>query len=68
MKIIKSISKCYNKLSNYGKILMFVAILLIVVIFFRNLMPVKEGMVAQSNFLFKQGNSVYDDFYADVYD
>jgi SAM-dependent methyltransferase len=25
-------------------------------------------MVDQTNFLFKQGNSVYDDFYADIYD
>ena len=68
MKIIKSLSNCYNKLSNYGKILIFIAILLIIVIFFGNLMPIKEGMVVQSNFLFKQGNAVYDDFYADIYD
>jgi SAM-dependent methyltransferase len=68
MKIIKSLTNCYNKLSNFGKTLIFVAILLIIVIFFRNLIPVKEGMVDQTNFLFKQGNSVYDDFYADIYD
>ena len=68
MKVIKSLSNCYNKLSNYGKILLFIAILLIIVIFFGNLMPVKEGMIAQSNFLFKQGNEIYDEFYADIYD
>jgi SAM-dependent methyltransferase len=68
MKIIKSLTNCYNKLSNFGKSLIFVAILLVIVIFFRNLIPVKEGMIDQTNFLFKQGNSVYDDFYADIYD
>lgn len=68
MKVIKSLTNCYNKLSNYGKILIFIAILLIIVIFFGNLMPVKEGMIDQSNFLFKKGNAIYDDFYADIYD
>jgi SAM-dependent methyltransferase len=68
MKVIKSLSNCYNKLSNYGKILLFIAILLIIVIFFGNLRPVKEGMIVQSNFLFKQGNEIYDEFYADIYD
>ena len=68
MKVFKSITNCYNKLSNFGKILIFIAILLIIVIFFKNLIPVKEGMIDQNNFLFKQGDAVYDDFYADVYD
>ena len=68
MKLLKSITNCYNKLSNCGKILIFIAVLLIIVIFFRNLMPVKEGMVDQTTFLFKQGNAVYDDFYANIYD
>jgi len=68
MKLLKSLTNCYNKLSTFGKILIFIAILLILSIFFRNLMPVKEGMVDQNTFLFKQGNAVYDDFYANVYD
>jgi len=68
MKLLKSLTNCYNKLSNFGKILIFIAILLIIVIFFRNLIPVKEGMINQNNFLFKEGNAVYDDFYSDIYD
>jgi SAM-dependent methyltransferase len=68
MKVLKSLTNCYNKLSTFGKILIFIAILLIISIFFRNLMPVKEGMVDQKTFLFKQGNDVYDNFYSDVYD
>jgi SAM-dependent methyltransferase len=77
MKIIKSLTNCYNKLSNFGKILVFIALLLVVVIFFRSFETTKEGMMSKSsfdvdsekgNFLFKQGNAVYDDFYADIYD
>jgi SAM-dependent methyltransferase len=68
MKIIKSITKCYNKLSNFGKILLFVALLLVIIVCFKSLRPVQEGMVDSSKFLFKQGTAVYDDFYANVYD
>jgi SAM-dependent methyltransferase len=68
MKIVKSLTNCYNKLSNFGKILLFLILLLVVVVFFRSLMPNKEAFTEQSNFEFKQGESSYDDFYADIYD
>jgi SAM-dependent methyltransferase len=72
MKIIKSLTNCYNKLSNFGKILVFIALLLVVVIFFRQFDVLKEGMTnvntGTDKFLFKQGNAVYDDFYAEIYD
>lgn len=68
MKIAKSITNCYNKMSNFGKILVFISLLLVVVVFFRNLKPVKEGLVDTNKFLFKEGTAVYDDFYADIYD
>jgi SAM-dependent methyltransferase len=72
MKIIKSVTNCYNKLSNFGKILLFIALLLVVVIFFKNISRTKEGMTnvntETDKFLFKQGASIYDDFYADIYD
>jgi len=72
MKIMKSVTNCYNKLSNFGKILVFVALLLPVVIFFRQFDVAKEGMTNvntdNDKFLFKQGNAVYDDFYAEIYD
>ena len=66
---IKSITNFYNKLSNVGKILLFTTLLLIMVVFFKKLMPIKEGMINDSNkFTFLQGEAVYDDFYADIYD
>jgi SAM-dependent methyltransferase len=74
MKIIKSLTNCYNKLSNFGKILVFIALLLVVVIFFRTFETMKEGMTNNNvntdveKFLFKQGNTIYDDFYANIYD
>ena len=68
MKLVKSLTNCYTKLSNFGKILVFVALLLIVVVFFRSFTPYKESFVENGQFLFKQGTAVYDDFYADVYD
>ena len=68
MKIVKSLTNCYNKLSNFGKVLLFVALLLLVIVFFRTLKPVREGLVESNKFLFKEGTAVYDDFYADIYD
>lgn len=77
MKIFKSLTNCYNKLSNFGKILIFIALLLVVVIFFKSLGTISEGMTTRtpdnvntetSKFIFKEGTAVYDDFYADIYD
>jgi len=55
-------------MSNFGKVLLFVALLLVLVVFFRSLMPVREGLINNKTFLFKKGNAIYDDFYADIYD
>jgi SAM-dependent methyltransferase len=71
MKIIKSLTNCYNKLSNFGKILIFIALLLIIVVFFRTFTPTRESFnvdMVNKQFLFKEGNAVYDEFYANVYD
>jgi SAM-dependent methyltransferase len=68
MKIIHSTTNFYNKLSNFGKILVFIAFLLLAIMFFKSIIPVKEGMVTSEKFLFKQGDAVYDEFYANIYD
>jgi SAM-dependent methyltransferase len=71
MKIVKSLTNCYNKLSNFGKILLFIALLLVVVVFFRTLNTNRESFTINKDnkqFLFKEGNDVYDEFYAGVYD
>lgn len=68
MKTLKSFTIFYEKLSTFGKILLFIALLLVVIVFFKSIMPIKEGMTGQKEFLFKEGNAVYDDFYANIYD
>lgn len=68
MKIIQSTTNFYNKLSNFGKILVFITFLLLAIMFFKLIMPVKEGMVTSNKFLFKQGDAVYDEFYSNIYD
>jgi len=67
---IKSITYFYNKMSNFGKILLLIALLLAIIVFFRNVMSLKpkEGFQQDDNFLFKKGNDVYDDFYSQIYD
>ena len=68
MKTVKSLINFYNKLSNFGKILVFIAFLLIVIVFFKSIKPIKEGMEDSSRITFKEGSAVYDNFYADIYD
>jgi SAM-dependent methyltransferase len=67
-KYVKSITKCYNKLSDSGKILLFTSVFLILVVFFKSLQTRKEGFSQNQTFLFKTGPEIYDDFYASIYD
>jgi len=69
MKIVKSITNVYNKISNYGKILLFISILLILIMFFKNIFVKKrEGFIQNEKFVFKENNDIYDDFYSNIYD
>lgn len=69
MKLLKSMTQFYNKLSSFGKILVFTAILLTIIVFFKYANPVKEGMINTTDkILYKEGIAMYDDFYADIYD
>jgi SAM-dependent methyltransferase len=69
MKTIKSITNIYNKLSCFGKILIFLTLLLILIVFFKSVSnDKKEGFQQIDTFLFKTGDDVYDSFYASVYD
>jgi SAM-dependent methyltransferase len=68
MKLLKSVTNFYKNLSPFGKILVFLALLLAMVVLFKTITPVKEGMVGSDNILIKSGDAIYDDFYASVYD
>lgn len=65
MKILKSITNFYNKLSPFGKILIFLAIILSLIMMFKTS---KEGMIDNNKILIKSGDAIYDDFYASIYD
>ena len=69
MKIVKSFVQCYHKMSNYGKLLFFICLLFVIVVFFRtHSLKNTEGFRETSQFVFKQGEAIYDPFYADIYD
>ena len=79
MSPLESIFKVYNDVPNSGKIMIFLLIILIIVLFFKfaeqykiKLMNVggnnKEGYEQNDSFLFKKDGEVYDNFYANVYD
>ena len=66
---IKSISKVYKNMSNFGKILIFVALFLALIVLFKTVnVTNKEGYEQNDGFLFKQGTDIYYDFYANIYD
>jgi len=69
MKILKSITHFYNKLSPFGKILIFLAIILCLVVIFKSSKQGSyEGFIDNTKILIKSGDAIYDDFYASVYD
>jgi len=73
--MFKNFINTYKKLSVSGKILLFVCIFLILVVFFNTVEKAKnkkiqgrEGYTQNDTFLFKTDSQVYDEFYADIYD
>ena len=63
------LAKEYGRLSFFGQALVWVVALLLVMVLCRPLTGTqREGMTSASKFEFKEGNGVYDDFYADIYD
>jgi SAM-dependent methyltransferase len=69
-KFMKSLGRAYNKTSLWGKVLIFIVLLLLLVLVFKGIKPNKivEGFEQNDQFLFKSGPEIYDDFYADIYD
>lgn len=62
-----NIIKTFNKIHLLGKMTLFLAILLLIMIFAFN-RKVEEGFTHATEYLFKDGPEVYDNFYASVYD
>ena len=70
MKSLKSITTIYKNMSNFGKILIFIGLLLIIIVIFKTIShdQNKEGFIQNEKFLFKDGHNVYDNFYSNIYD
>jgi len=68
-KQFTSIFKVYNNTTNWGKILIFVLLLILIIMFFKYIEPPKkEGFEQQNKFLFKNQGELYDNFYVGIYD
>lgn len=65
--IVRQTTNIYKKSSNWGKILIFIMLLIIVMMIFKTSKSV-EGFEQNEQFLFKSGTDMYDRFYADIYD
>jgi SAM-dependent methyltransferase len=68
-KQFKGIASNYSKCSSWGKVIIFTILLLILIAAFKPFNTDKyEGFEQNDKFLFKSGQDIYDDFYADIYD
>ncbi len=67
-KIMNSLGTAYKKSSLWGKILIFISLLLLLVLVFRQVKRKREGFEQRDTFLIKTGTDIYDSFYADIYD
>lgn len=74
---IKSIINCYNKMSNFGKILLFIILLLLLMTFFKYIninvdnpykKKITEGFIQTDDYVFLQDVDAFDEFYAKIYD
>jgi len=60
--------KINNKLTLWGRILIFLCIFIFIYLFTKNIKNSKEGFEQSDNFVLKTNIDLYDKFYADVYD
>lgn len=69
-QIFKSIRNFYNKLSDWGKVLILAVLLLITITIFKSKKEGfhKEGFHNDGKFTYKTGDDIYDDFYSSIYD
>ena len=65
---LKIMTNTYNKFSTWGKVLLFASLLVISMLLLSKFNKIREGFEQSDQFLFKSGNDVYDEFYADIYD
>jgi ubiquinone/menaquinone biosynthesis C-methylase UbiE len=68
-KQFKGITSSYSKCSPWGKVIIFTILLMLLILAFKDLKSGRvEGFEQSDKYLFKSGDEIYDDFYADIYD
>jgi hypothetical protein len=69
-QFFKSIRNFYNKLSDWGKVLILAVLILIIITIFKSKKEGfrKGGFHTDGKFAFKTGDDIYDDFYSSIYD
>jgi len=66
---LQQLNKTYNKLSIWGKLLLFVILFLIILTYFKSNKKLHmEGFEQSDKFLIKSDNEIYDEFYSNIYD
>ncbi len=60
--------KKYNKMNIWTRLLFILAVGLIASSVYNQMKPVKEGFVQKEKFVYKEGEQIYDTFYAEIYD
>ena len=68
MSAIKTLINTYKKLSNWGKVLVFSIVFIILASVFKYDKHNHEGFQQEHQFVVKEGTNIYDNFYADIYD
>jgi SAM-dependent methyltransferase len=69
IKQIKTLGSAYNKATIWGKVLIFIVLLMLLVLVFKGFdSTVKEGFEQADKLLIKTDNDIYDDFYVGIYD
>ena len=67
-KQMQNIVNAYKKTSIWGKVLVFTVVLIVLIVLFKGSKKNTEGFQQDDSFVLKTGPSIYDDFYADIYD
>ena len=68
-KILSQLKNGYKHLSTWGKVVMFILVIIVLISCFKQTASSSiEGFIQKETFVHKSGLDVYDEFYADIYD
>jgi len=68
LRFFKRTQNNFNKLNRWTKLALLFAVILIILIVTKKIIPCKEGFSQNKKFVVKRGDEIYDDFYCSIYD